>query len=91
MDPTAGQISFGEWWPIYAERADMRPSTAARDDGAARKWLLPYLEHVRLAAITPMMVDRIIANMQAAGLADSSVRTFYGVLQGAMTAAVDDD
>ncbi len=91
FDPTAGQITFGEWWPIYMSRANKRPSTVARDEGAARKWLLPHLEHVPLAAITTTMVDRIISDMQAAGLAPSSVRTFYGVLQGAMTAAVDDD
>lgn len=37
------------------------------------------------------MVERVVGTMQDAGLAPSTVRTFYGVLQGAMTAAVDDD
>ncbi len=37
------------------------------------------------------MVRAVVAHMTDAGLAPSSVRTFYGVLQGAMTAAVEAD
>ncbi|MDA3038483.1 MAG: hypothetical protein O3C27_02955 [Actinomycetota bacterium] len=89
LDPAAGTITFGEWWVTYLSQSGNRLSTKTRDSGAADKWLLPYLRDVRLAAITPTMVRSLVDRMTEARLAPSTVRTFCGVLQGAMTAAVE--
>ncbi len=91
LDPAGAAISFADWWATYIDQAAKRPSTRARDQGAAERWLLPVLGHLRLGQITPTMVRSVVAQMADAGLAPSTVRTFYGVLQGAMTAAVEAD
>ena len=84
------QTTFGDWWATYIEQAAKRASTIERDQGAADRWLLPDLGHLRFGQITPTMV-RAVVKMTGAGLAPSTVRTFSGVLQGAITAAVEAD
>ena len=88
LDPAGAQLTFAEWWPTYNEQAGKRESTAYRDQGAADNWLLPRLGQRRLGEITPQIARQVVTDMQDAGLAPSTVRTYYGVLQGAMTAAV---
>ena len=87
--PDGGLITFAEWWPTYMANTPKRASTTSRDEGAARVWLLPHLGATQLGQITPSMIRRLIKAMIDAGLAPSTVRTYYGVLQGAMTAAVE--
>ena len=91
LDPAGAQLTFAQWWATYIDQADKRASTKARDQGAADKWLLPHLGQMRLGQITPAKVRSVVAVMTDAGLAPSTVRTFYGVLQSAMTAAVEAD
>ena len=91
VDPKGGRTTLAEWWVIYMSQSVKRPATRARDEDTARNWLLPRLGPMRLQQITPVVVRAVIADMQKAGLAPSTVRTYYGVLQGAMTAAVDAD
>lgn len=91
LDPAGSQITFGDWWVSYIDQAPKRASTRARDQGAADRWLLPHLAKLPLGAITPGIVRTVVTRMTEAGLAPSTVRTFYGVLQGAMTAAVEAD
>lgn len=91
IDPAGAQLTFGDWWATYMDQSAKRASTKARDHGAAERWLLPHLGGLRLGQITPTNVRSVVTAMSDAGLAQSTVRTFYGVLQGAMTAAVEAD
>lgn len=89
-DPTAGRVTFGQWWEQYAAQTPKRATTAARDRAVANRWLLPAFSGMPLASITPTSVRGLVDKM-AAKLAPATVRTNYGVLRAAMSAAVESD
>lgn len=53
-----------------------RATTAARDRNALKVWLVPHLGDVRLVAITPAQVRRVVDAMSAR-LKPASVRTVF--------------
>lgn len=60
IDPSGAQLTFSSWWETYLEQSGKRPATQARDHGAAVKWLLPHLGHLRLGEITPTAVRSLV-------------------------------
>jgi integrase len=61
----------------------------ARDKAVLNHWFVPALGRRAIGSITPHDVRTIVKAMTKAGLAPRTVSTNYGVLRGAMSAAVD--
>jgi integrase len=76
---------FEEWWPT---RADLRPSTAARDESHYRNHVLTKFGDLPLAAIDYALVTAWIAELQHKGLAPATVRRCHLLLSKLLAGAV---
>jgi len=83
--------TFEEWVTTYWSNAEKRPKTVERDKGALKKWWTPALGSLRLVAIQPADVRRVVKQMTEAGLSPKTIRTYYGVLRAVMNAAIEQD
>lgn len=88
-DPAAGKITVRQWAAQYERQGMHRARTTIdRDNTVLRKWWLPRIGHLHLAALTPRHVRQVVEEM-AAELAPKTVATDYGVFRALMTAAVE--
>jgi integrase len=91
IEPSVGNVTYGEWSERYFSEAHKRATTLARDRVVNDKHVMPILGTRRLASIGPADVCHIVDLMRTAGLAPATVRTNYGVLRAVLNAAVDHD
>ena len=88
----ASRITFSTWAEEWlAFKPGQRATTLARDRIAIRVHFAPVLGDLRLSAIGPLHIRRVVEAMQTRGLAPKSVRTYVGTLQAIFAAAVDAD
>jgi integrase len=77
-----------EWWKLYAA-----PSLAARTlrsyAGLWDRHVLPRLGSMRLSAITPEVVERFRAELEAAGVGQPTIYRALALLQGILRRAVE--
>jgi len=86
------RIRFSAWAEEWLRlKPGQRATTVARDRVAIRTHFEPILGDLRLGAITPAHIRRVVEVMQGRGLAPKSVRTYVGTLQAIFAAAVDAD
>src|SRR5687768_4096545 len=90
IDVSSSRITYAEWAEQYMATTPKRATTAARDRNALKVWLVPHLGDMRLVAITPAHVRRVVDAMSAR-LKPASVRTVYALLRASMNAAVERD
>ena len=92
MDPRLAKTTFGEWAPRFvSSRVHLRPSTRASSDSLFRNHVLPYFEDRRVSAVTPTDVQGFVADLEAKGLAPSTIRQAYLLASGVFRSAEDSD
>jgi integrase len=74
-----------EW---YASKRKLRTSTLERYRTALDLWLLPRLEHLKLAQITPDVVAALIRNMEEADKSGATIINNLKPLGGTFTFAI---
>ena len=91
VNPRAGRETFEKWVERYldAGATHKRATTLARTRAVLNHWFVPVLGKRAIGSITPHDVRTIVESMVAAGKAPRTVRSNYGVLRAAMSAAVD--
>jgi hypothetical protein len=77
-----------EWW---GSAADLRPSTAARDEAYFDSLILPRFGATPLAAIGQPDVQAWVAELSGRGFKPATVVKAYQLLGRTMTAAVNAD
>lgn len=92
--PNADKVTFAEWTERYlAMREDSgkyRPKTV-KQDRSLSKHLLRDLGAVKVADITPAMVDSLYSSMRARGLGDTTIKQAHKLLNRVMKYAVRND
>ena len=80
----------GEWWETYAAR-NLARSTLKPYSVLWNRYALPRLGHMELRAITPGVVARFRADLEAAGVGAPTVRKTMSMLQAMLRRAVEED
>jgi integrase len=88
-DPDAGKEHFG---PFLMQRIETSPklgrSTRRLYEIEARKYILPALEHVRIATITPTMLQDFVDRLQRERVGDRTVQIVAHLISGTLAKAV---
>lgn len=83
------QIKLGEYLDEWLRSdPDWRPSTGAAFRGVVANYLRPELGHIRLAALRPDDVRKMLARLRDRGLSVRTVGQAFAVLRCALNAAV---
>ncbi|MFQ5966979.1 MAG: tyrosine-type recombinase/integrase [Acidimicrobiia bacterium] len=91
-DPRLAKTTFAEWVPTYvASRVHLAPSTRAAADSLMRNHVLPYFGPRALGSVTQTDVQAFVSELQAAGLAPSTIRQCYLLASGVFSSALDSD
>ncbi|MCH8899898.1 MAG: site-specific integrase [Acidobacteria bacterium] len=90
VDPTAGNVAFGEWVVDWSKGLTVKPKTAAGYRSLLKSRVLPTFGAVPLRRITPAMVRAWVAEMADEGLSASRQRQARQVLHAALDQAVTD-
>jgi len=91
-DPRLAKTTFGDWAPRFIDsRVHLRPSTRASADSVFRNHALPCFENRRLSSVTPTEVQGFVAELEAKGLAASTIRQTYLLVAGVFRSAEDSD
>jgi integrase len=90
IDPRRSSMTFQAWVDEYRTIVRKRPTTEARDRNVLNKHWIPALGPMRLSAIRPSDIQRVVTHM-GTRLAPKTVQTNYGVLRTVMSAAVNDE
>lgn len=91
VDPRLSNITFSEWAAQWlAGDPTKRAKTRATDEGMIRLHMTPTIGDRRLATITPLDVQRLVADWTGR-FAPSTVRRMYAVLRAIFSAAVESD
>jgi integrase len=89
IDPLGAQMLFSEWAAEWtATTVDLRPSSRVRDLGYLQRYLLPRFGHMPLGDIDYMAVRAWVADLNASGLAPSTVTKAGQMLRKLMRTAV---
>jgi integrase len=89
IDPSSGEILFGDWIRLWQKSRVVSRTTAANEASLVKNHVRPAFENVRLRSITKMRVQGWVAEL-GQKLAPASVSKAYRVLQLVMDAAVDE-
>jgi integrase len=90
IDPRSSRITYADWWNLWwPTTVNLRPSTRARDESIYRTHLARFAG-TRLGDITRRAVQQLVADLQAAGKAPTTVHKTVQVLSKSLRAAVDD-
>lgn len=91
-DPRDARVTFGDWWERWwATTVNLRPSTRARDQGYARRHVLPRFGPIPLGEIDHTMVATWVADLAASGLAPATTVKTAQILGKTLRGAVDAD
>ena len=89
IDPLGAEVRFSKWAQEWAATVvDLRPSTRARDIGYLERYLLPRFGTHALGDITHLAVRAWVADLNASGLAPSTVTKAAQMLAKIMRSAV---
>ena len=89
-DPSAGQITFGDYVSRWYEAQDLAPSTMQNYRRHIEEHLMPEFETRELADILGSDVDAWARRERERGYAESSVKTWRGTLHLIFADAVDE-
>ena len=89
IDPSYGEVRFGDWLKLWEKSRVVSRTTAAAEASLVRNHVRPAFEHTALRAITKMRVQAWVAEL-GQKLAPASVAKAYRVLQSVLEAAVDE-
>lgn len=89
IDPSNGQILFGDWLTLWQRSRVVSRTTAYVETSLVRNHVRPAFEGTRLRAITKMRVQSWVAELDRK-MSPASVSKAYRVLQLVMDAAVDE-
>jgi integrase len=90
IDPTYGDVRFGQWQQLWAKSRVVSRTTAAAEESMLRCHVLPAFERVSLRAITKLRVQTWVAELEQKGLAPASVAKVYRLFATIMAAAVEE-
>ncbi len=90
IDPGAGRETVGEYAPRWAESQAWRESSRDRMTHVIRAHIVPAVGTMQLRAVRRSDVQAWVGRMTSAGLAPSTVESYYRVLASVMKAAKDD-
>ena len=90
VDPTAGDVVFGDWVEAWSAGLTVKPKTAAGYRSLLESRVLPTFGAVPLRRITSAMVRSWVADMAQDGLSASRQRQARQVLHAALDQAVTD-
>jgi integrase len=89
IDPGGAQVLFADWADEWTSTTvDLRPSSRVRDLGYLRRYLLPHFGDMALGEIDHMAVRVWVAELNASGLAPSTVTKAGQMLRKVMRTAV---
>lgn len=89
IDPSNGQILFGDWLKLWERSRVVSRTTAYAEASIVRTHVRPAFESTRLRSITKMRVQGWVAELDRK-LAPATVSKAYRVLQLVLDAAVDE-
>lgn len=89
IDPSYGEVRFGDWLRLWEQSRVVSRTTAAAEQSLIRNHVRPAFEHMPLRSITKLRVQGWVAEL-GQRLAPASVAKAYRVLQAVMEAAVDE-
>ena len=91
IDPSLGKTLFREWaedW-LASSEPGLKPHTIAGYRTLLRKHITPTFGSMPLAKVRPVDVRKFVAELSAAGMSSSRVRSTYFLLQAIFRAAVE--
>lgn len=91
VDPSAGEVTFGEWTVGWLRGLTLKPKTRAGYESLLRSRVLPRFGSLPLAKITRAEVRAWQTEMLEEGLSPARVRQARQVLHAALDQAVVDD
>lgn len=90
----ADKVSFSEWMDTYLEMREglgkLRKATLRRDRTSSNH-LRARLGDVKLADITPAVINALWVQMRKDGVGDTTIVSCYGLLKRVMAYALDND
>lgn len=89
IDPSNGEILFGDWLRLWERSRVVARTTAAAEDSIVRNHVRPGFGEVRLRAITKLLVQSWVAEL-GTRRSPATVAKAYRVLQLVMAAAADE-
>jgi integrase len=94
---TVKQLLVDHWLPAQKSR-QLRPATLAQYGAVVDHWIIPRIGEVRVAGLTPAVVDEMVEGMRTEtsargrkGLSARSTQLAVGVLKSACTWAVNNE
>jgi len=83
-------IKFGSWLDTWLAEylVGRSPLTVSAYEGNCRNYIKPALGNVRLDAITPVMVQKLINSLSAQNLSAKTVKNVHGVIHRAFEQAI---
>jgi integrase len=91
LDPRKAKITLDEWWQRWwPSTVNLRVSTRTRDEVMYKARIKPTLGNLTLAELERPVLRAWVAELQAAGLAPSTVHKCAQILSKVLRAAVDD-
>jgi integrase len=90
IDPSLGDVRFGEWLRLWERSRVVSRTSAAAEESMLRCHVRPEFEQTPLRAITKLRVQTWVAELERKGLAPASVAKIYRLFATVMAAAVDE-
>ena len=91
-DPISGRVTFGEWADqVMASRVNIAVATTTRDHHVMNSLVLPHFEHLRLATVTPVVVQKWVNQLMADGYAPTTISKAYQLVSLVFDAATNSD
>jgi integrase len=91
IDPVAGRMTFADYAHTWLEQQTFDESTREVTERRLRRYLIPNLGHLELAAIRPEHLRQLDRTLQLAGLSGGFRLVAFGNVSTILSAAVDDD
>ena len=90
VDPSAGDVVFGEWARAWLRGLDLKPSTRANYESNLRARVFPRFESVPISKISPASVRSWMSDLREDGLSAASIRQARQTLYASLEVAVVD-
>src|ERR1035437_8228126 len=90
LPPPDGRATVATWLAAWLKTVDprLRPATLVRYQGIVQCQLIPYLGPVKLTQVTPDHVDKMMAQVQEAGLSPRTAAHCRAVLRASLQDAL---
>jgi integrase len=91
VDPIAGKLTLAEYAQRWIEQQTFDESTREATERRLRRYIIPKLGKLELAAIRPEHIRQFDRDLQVAGLSDGYRSVAFSNVSSILNAAVDDD